>query len=97
MKFTNLHPVTDGATAVKMVNAGRVDAFFCIDLEIFGFVEAAGLDQTDFQVSDSFIAAKHWLATNHNFDPQTADALNSAYATMLEDGSVDSIAKSYTQ
>ncbi len=97
MKFTNLHPVPDGETAVKLVNAGRVDAFFCIDLEIFGIFEAAGLDQSEFQVSDSIIAAKHWLATNHNFDPKTAEALMAAYNTMLEDGSLTSIVKSYTQ
>lgn len=97
MEFTNLHSVPDGETAVKMVNAGRIDAFFCIDLEIFGIFEAAGLDPSGFQVSDSIIAAKHWLAANHNFDPQTAEALNSAFETMLEDGSVTRIITSYTQ
>lgn len=93
--FENLHLVPNSTQAAKLVEGGRVDAWFAVDLESIAVIRNMGADVAAFTMGESVRQNGHWLASNHSFDAATAEALAKALESMRADGSYDAIVAKY--
>ncbi|NIZ13890.1 ABC transporter substrate-binding protein [Phaeobacter sp. HF9A] len=93
--FENLSRVNSSVQAVKLVQSGRVDAWFAIEQETVALFKADGIDPSVFTFGETIQEVPLWLATNHSFDAETAAALAAALDSMKADGSYDAIVAHY--
>ncbi|TNJ40906.1 ABC transporter substrate-binding protein [Phaeobacter sp. B1627] len=95
--MTNLHPVATTVQAVKLVKAGRADAWYGLDVETYGVLTAAGFQKSDFTIGASVLASEHWIASNHSFDADVVAALAKAREEMVADGTFKAIYDRYVR
>ena len=93
--LSNLREVTDVEQAAKMLNGGRVDAWYTLNQRAAAAFVEAGLDPSQLVLGAPVAQSDNWLASHLEFDPTVAENLANALETMRSDGTYDAILQRY--
>ncbi|GAA6182604.1 hypothetical protein NBRC116594_40420 [Shimia sp. NS0008-38b] len=93
--LTNLYPVQNTSNAAKMLNAGRVNAWYTLNQRAAWVYKTEDLDPADLVFGAPQRTLSNWLASNLEFDPAIAASLAKALDDMRADGTYDAILAKY--
>lgn len=93
--LSNVRDVTDVEQAAKMLNGGRVDAWYTLNQRAAAAFVEAGLDPSRLVFGAPVKQSENWLASNPEFDQEVAAKLAQALEAMRSDGTYDAILKRY--
>jgi len=93
--FENLTVTKDTITAIRLLDAGRTDAWFTLNHRFFYTLKQEGLDPNSVTVGTPIKSQHLWLAAHKDFDADTAAALAKAMEELQADGTYDAILAKY--
>lgn len=95
--LSNIETAQEAKMAARMLNAGRVGAWYTFDQRAAAVFKAEGMDPGQLVFGPALNQPKNWLASNLEFDPAVAERLAAALDEMRADGTYDKILAKYTQ
>jgi len=93
--FTNFTPQQKVELCARMLNGGRVDAWYTLDVRATYVFKEYGLDTSKLVFGEPTSVLPLWLAGNLEFDAEVADKIKAAVESMKADGTVDAIKAKY--
>lgn len=84
--MTNLHPAPNTSTAARLLNGGRVDAWYTLNQRAAHVFKSEGFDPGALVFGAPQRTLSNWLASNKEFDQDVAQALAAALEDMRADG-----------
>lgn len=93
--FTNLERTTDNQSVVKMLMAGRLDAFAGSPLGIGETLKSAGFNPGDVRLAFVFLRTQSYVATSLEMPPGLVSSWNTALRAMKGDGTFKEILSRY--
>lgn len=94
---TDLDEATDPLTSARLLNKGRVEAWYTFDHRARFLTKYAGFDPAAIVTGSPIKEAPLWLASNTTFDPEVAAVLKAGIEELQADGTFDAIVAKYTQ
>lgn len=93
--MSDLTEVTEVEQAARMLNGGRVEAWYTLNQRAAAAFVEVGLDPSQLVFGEALKTSDNWLASNLEFDPAIAAALAKALEEMRADGTYDAVLERY--
>lgn len=93
--LTNIETAREAQLAARMLNGGRVEAWYTFDHRAAFVFKSEGFDPTTLVFGEAQRSPKNWMAAHPDFDPSIAAQLDAAMAEIRADGTYDAILKRY--
>ncbi|KPA22586.1 Bacterial extracellular solute-binding protein, family 3 [Shimia sp. SK013] len=95
--ISEINEAVDTLTSARMLQGGRVDAWYTFDHRARFVTKSAGFDPSSIVLGAPIKKAPMWLASNLTFDPEIAAQLKAAIEELQADGTYDAIVAKYIQ
>lgn len=93
--LANVEPVRETQLAARMLNGGRVVAWYTFDHRAAFVFSSEGLDPSTLTFGEAQSSPQNWMAAHPDFDPAIAAQIDAAMADMRADGTYDEILSRY--
>ncbi|MQQ07606.1 transporter substrate-binding domain-containing protein [Epibacterium sp. SM1979] len=93
--FTNLQASKDTQTAARLLEGGRVEAWYTLDQRAAFVFKSEGFDPSQLTFGEPTRVNSNWLASNKEFPADVSAALAAALDEMRADGTYDAILAKY--
>ncbi len=93
--LTNWSEVENAKLAARMLDGGRVDAWYTLEARASNVFKQEGLDPSSLVIGEPLKSAPVWLAAHKDFDPAISEKIKMTFEEIKADGTLENIRNKY--